>query len=89
MGAEELLNYGIATTFAVLLLFFIIKTFSGILDRVVHDQSVMMHKMAETLNEVASTLKVIQDNIKDLQTGQSALWSEIRNLKRRERDDWD
>lgn len=80
MGIDifQLLNYGTGTAIAVVLVFFIIRTMTTM----VNNQTTMIQDMAKTLKEVSSTLKVIQDNIKDLQTGQTALWNEVRNLKR-------
>jgi hypothetical protein len=84
----KLLNYGTGTAIAVVLVFFVIKTLSFVVNTVMANQKEMIEKqsemtrgMADTLKDVAGTLLVIQDNIKDLQVGQDALWSEFRKLK--------
>jgi hypothetical protein len=84
----KLLNYGTGTAIAVVLVFFVIKTLSFVVNSVMTNQKEMLEKqsemtrgMADTLKDVAGTLLVIQDNIKDLQVGQDALWSEFRKLK--------
>lgn len=78
MDVLDLLNHGTGTAIAVLLVFFIARA----MNQMVHNQTTMIQDMAKTLKEVSTTLKLIEDNIKDLQTGQNALWNEVRNLKR-------
>ncbi|MGG1219408.1 hypothetical protein ABE236_18380 [Priestia endophytica] len=85
----KLLNYGTGTAIALVLVFFVIKTLTYIVNIIMDNQkeitgkqSSMMQEMGNTLKDVAGTLLVIQDNIKDLQEGQNDLWKEVRHLKK-------
>jgi uncharacterized protein YoxC len=77
----DLLNYGVGTTIALVLTFFVIR----IMNKLVNDQSRMIGQVSSTLKDIAGTMLVIQDNIKDLQLGQEKLWQEIRHLQRRDK----
>jgi hypothetical protein len=89
----KLLNYGTGTAIAIVLVFFVVKVLLNLVTNlmenqkeIVGKQSGMIKEMGDTLKDVAGTLLVIQDNIKDLQEGQNALWSEVKFLKRSEKD---
>jgi predicted PurR-regulated permease PerM len=79
----ELLNYGVGTAIAIVLLISVI----GIMNKLVNHQTTVIQKMSNTLEKIANTMAVIQDNVKDLQSSQDNLWREFRNIQRGDKDE--